>query len=120
IENRPDQDCTTGGVIVGAKNHKKVYENGKGRIELRSRYKMENTRSKKVIVITEIPFNVKKSELVRQLDEVVASKKVTGLKKAADESRREGLRIVIECDKKADERVILSYLKKKIYRRILA
>src|SRR5699024_3797495 len=110
MEIIPAPDFPTGGIIVGAKNLKNVYANVKGRIELRSRYKMENTRSKIVIVITEIPFNVKKYELVKQLEEVVASKKVTGLKKAASESSRECLRIVIECDKKADERVILSYL----------
>jgi len=112
MELLPAPDFPTGGVVVGARNLKKVYAKGRGRIALRSRYAidMETDKKKKLIVVYEIPYNVNKSTLVRDMDEIASSKKVDGLISAYDESSREGLRVVIECQKEADERVILSYL----------
>jgi len=110
LEIVPAPDFPTGGVIVGARKLKEVYANGRGSIELRSNYKIETKGNRKLIVVTEIPFGVNKSKLVSDMDEVAEGKKVVGLKKCYDESSREGMRIVIECDKNADERVVLSYL----------
>ena len=110
----PAPDFPTGGVVVNAKELKNVYATGKGKIELRSRYKIDDTsvRNRKLIVVTEIPYEVNKADLVKKMDEIAVSKKVDGLVRVRDESSREGLRIVIECQKDANERVILSYLYK--------
>lgn len=114
LEVLPAPDFPTGGVIVGAADLKKVYATGRGRVELRSNYEVDNksVRNRKLIVVSEIPYDVNKSVLVKDMDDIAVSKKVDGLMKVTDESSREGLRIVIECQKDADERVILSYLYK--------
>lgn len=110
----PAPDFPTGGVVVGTNKLKKVYANGRGKIGLRAKYKLDtkSVKNRKLIVITEIPYNVKKSDLVEKMDEIAVSKKVAGLLKVADESSRDGLRIVIECSKDADDKIILSYLYK--------
>ena len=110
LEIVPAPDFPTGGVVVGARKLKGVYTNGNGSVELRSNYAIEKKGNRKLIIVTEIPYGVNKSKLVSDMDEVAEGKKVVGLKKCYDESSREGMRIVIECDKNADERVVLSYL----------
>lgn len=112
IQIIPAPDFPTGGVIVGAKDLKKVYATGKGKIRLRSRYHVDTKTNKKrkLIIVTEIPFGVNKSKLVSDMDDIASSKKVAGLVEVRDETSRDGLRIVIECQKDADEKVILSYL----------
>src|SRR5699024_7374151 len=105
LEIVPAPDFPTGGVVVGARKLKGVYTNGNGSVELRSNYAIEKKGNRKLIIVTEIPYGVNKSKLVSDMDEVAEGKKVVGLKKCYDESSREGMRIVIECDKNADERV---------------
>lgn len=111
----PAPDFPTGGVIVNAKTLKKVYAEGKGTIELRAKYEIDTKtdKKKKLIVVTEIPYNVNKSKLIKDMDDIASEKKVSGLLSAYDESSREGLRIVIECSKDANEKVILGHLMNK-------
>lgn len=113
LEIIPAPDLPTGGVIVGAKSMKKVYETGKGKIVVRSKYRVESTKKGKLIVIDEIPYGIKKTALIEKLGDVVADKSVVGLVGARDESSREGLRVVIELNKDADVNVVLGYLFKK-------
>lgn len=110
----PAPDFPTGGVVINAESLKEVYETGRGRVGLRSNYEVDtkSKRNRKLIVVTEIPYDVNKSDLVREMDEIAVGKKVDGLVRVVDESSREGLRIVIECNKDVDERVVLSYLYK--------
>lgn len=106
----PAPDLPTGAVIVGAKGIRDVYATGKGRVQVRAKYKVEDTKKGKLVVINEIPYDVKKTRLIVALEDVVRDKKVAGLVDARDESGRQGLRVVLELSKDADVNVVLGYL----------
>ena len=107
-------DFPTGGIIQGKNELKKAYTNGKGRIVVRSVVNKEETRGNKVlIVITEIPFEVNKANLVKKMDEIRADRKVDGIIEVRDETDREGLRIVVEARKDANIDAIINYFYKK-------
>lgn len=107
-------DFPTGGLIMGGDGIKEAYQTGKGRIYLRSKADIEFLRGgKQQIVITEIPYQVVKSRLVTQMENIRLEKKIEGISEVRDESGREGLRIVVEIKKEADAQGILAYLLKK-------
>lgn len=107
-------DFPTGAIIQGKNELKKAYTTGKGRVVVRSVVNKEETRGNKVlIVITEIPFEVNKANLVKKMDEIRADRKVDGIIEVRDETDREGLRIVIEARKDANIDAIINYLYKK-------
>lgn len=107
-------DFPTGGIIMGEDGIQSAYENGKGRIYLRSKTEIETMRGgKQQIVITEIPYQVVKSRLVTAMENIRLEKKVDGIAEVRDESGRNGLRIVVELKKDADAQGILAYLLKK-------
>ena len=107
-------DFPTGGIIQGKNELKKAYTNGKGRIVVCSVVNKEETRGNKVlIVITEIPFEVNKANLVKKMDEIRADRKVDGIIEVRDETDREGLRIVVEARKDANIDAIINYFYKK-------
>lgn len=99
-------DFPTGGIIQGVDGIKQAYETGKGRIIIRSKTEIK----KRQIVITEIPYEVNKANLVRKIDEIRIGKKLTDIQEVRDESDREGLRVVIECKKDSDPEFVLNYL----------
>lgn len=104
-------DFPTGGIIQGIDGIKKGYETGKGKIVLRAATKIENIRGgRKQIVITEIPYDVTKANIVKKIDEIRFDKKVEGIAEVRDETDRSGLRIVIELKRDADPKGILTYL----------
>lgn len=104
-------DFPTGGILQGIDGIKKAYQTGRGRVVLRSRTSIEKIKGgKKQIVVTEIPYEVNKSLLVKKIDEVRLLKKVDGIDEVRDESDREGLRIVIELKRNAEAQGILNYL----------
>lgn len=106
-------DFPTGGIIQGVDGIKQAYETGRGRIILRGRATIEKRRgSRQQIVITEIPYDVNKANLVRKIDELNIDRKVEGIAEVRDETDRSGLRIVIELRKDADAEGILNYLYK--------
>lgn len=106
-------DFPTGGIIQGIDGIKKAYETGKGKIIIRSKADIETARGgKKQIVITEIPYEVNKSNLVKKIDELRIDRKVEGISEVRDETDRTGLRIVIELKKDADAEGVLNYLYK--------
>ncbi len=106
-------DFPTGGIIQGIEGIKKAYETGKGKVVVRGKAEIENIRgSKQQIVITEIPYEINKANLVKKMDEFRLDRKVEGIAEVRDETDRDGMRIVIELKKDADSTGILNYLYK--------
>ncbi|HFE5190044.1 TPA: DNA topoisomerase IV subunit A [Staphylococcus aureus] len=106
-------DFPTGGIIQGIDGIKKAYESGKGRIIVRSKVEEETLRNgRKQLIITEIPYEVNKSSLVKRIDELRADKKVDGIVELRDETDRTGLRIAIELKKDVNSESIKNYLYK--------
>ena len=104
----PGPDFPTGGTIQGIDGIKDAYDTGKGRIVIRGTIQVTPTQ----LIITQLPYDVNKSVLVRKIDEIRAAAKVPGISEVRDESDREGLRIVVDTKKDADQDVILNYLLK--------
>ncbi|HCU0759642.1 TPA: DNA topoisomerase IV subunit A [Staphylococcus aureus] len=106
-------DFPTGGIIQGIDGIKKAFESGKGRIIVRSKVEEETLRNgRKQLIITEIPYEVNKSSLVKRIDELRADKKVDGIVEVRDETDRTGLRIAIELKKDVNSESIKNYLYK--------
>ncbi|HDC5673269.1 TPA: DNA topoisomerase IV subunit A [Staphylococcus aureus] len=106
-------DFPTGGIIQGIDGIKKAYESGKGRIIVRSKVEEETLRNgRKQLIITEIPYEVNKSSLVKRIDELRADKKVDGIVEVRDETDRTGLRTAIELKKDVNSESIKNYLYK--------
>lgn len=106
-------DFPTGGIVQGTDGIKKAFETGKGRFIIRGRAEIEKMRgNREQIVITEIPFEVNKSAMVRKIDELNLDRKVEGITEVRDETDRTGMRVVVDLRKDADSRGILNYLYK--------
>ncbi|MDM5207569.1 DNA topoisomerase IV subunit A [Cytobacillus kochii] len=106
-------DFPTGGIIQGVEGIKKAYETGKGKIIIRGKVDFEDIRGgRKQIVITEIPYEVNKANLVKKMDEFRFDRKIEGIAEVRDETDRTGLRIVVELKKDADPQGVLHYLYK--------
>jgi topoisomerase IV subunit A len=106
-------DFPTGGIIQGIDGIKKAYETGKGKIVVRGKAEIESIRGgREQIVITEIPYEVNKANLVKKIDEFRIDRKVEGIAEVRDETDRSGLRIVVELKKGADASGVLNYLYK--------
>lgn len=104
-------DFPTGGIIQGIDGIKKAYETGKGKIIVRSKTEIETLRNgRSQIVVTEIPYEVNKSSLVKKIDELRADKKVDGIVEVRDETDRSGLRVAVELKKDVNATAILNYL----------
>ncbi|WP_294582831.1 DNA topoisomerase IV subunit A [uncultured Staphylococcus sp.] len=104
-------DFPTGGIIQGIEGIKKAYQTGKGKIVVRSKVDTKNLRNgRKELVVTEIPYEVNKSALVKKIDELRADKKVDGIVEVRDETDRTGLRIAIELKKDINSEAVLNYL----------
>lgn len=109
----PGPDFPTGGIIMGKSGIKQAYETGKGKIQVRGKVEVEKLRGgREEIIISEIPFEVNKSNLVKRIDELRADKKVDGIIEVRDETDRNGLRIAIELKKDANSEGILNFLYK--------
>ncbi|WP_290786883.1 DNA topoisomerase IV subunit A [Exiguobacterium sp. UBA7533] len=106
-------DFPTGGVVQGLDGIKKAFETGRGKVIIRSRSMIETLRGgRQQIVITELPYEVNKANLVKRMEELRLDKKVEGVAEVRDETDRDGLRVVIELKKEADaEGVLHFYLK---------
>ncbi len=117
MEIIPAPDFPAGGIIMGRSGIKKAYRTGQGNIVIRSKCEIEeygsggNTRSR--IVVTEIPYQVNKAQLVKAIADMVNDKKIEGISDIRDESGRDGMRIVIEIKKDANAQVVLNTLYKK-------
>lgn len=106
-------DFPTGGTVQGIDGIRQAYQTGKGKVVVRAKTEIEELRGgREQIIITEIPYEVVKSNLVKKMDELRFDKKVDGIAEVRDDTDRTGLRIVVELKKEADANAILHYLLK--------
>lgn len=106
-------DFPTGGIIFGISGVKEAFETGRGRVVVRGRAEIENhDNGREVIIITEIPYQVNKANLIMKIAELVTEKKLEGISDIRDESDRTGMRIVVEIKRDAMANVVLSKLYK--------
>ncbi len=101
-------DFPTGGIATGVEEIKKAFKTGRGRVVMKSRVEVSDT----LLLVTEIPYEVNKADLVRKIDEIRLKKKIDGIVEVRDESDREGLRIAIEITKGINSEIVLAYLEK--------
>ncbi len=107
-------DFPTGGFIYGREGIKDAYETGRGRVIMRARAQIEEKESsgKSQIVITEIPYQVNRENLVRSIAELVNAKKIDGISGVNDESDKDGMRVVVQLKRDAIPHVVLNQLYK--------
>lgn len=106
-------DFPTSGLIYGYSGVKEAYLTGRGKIVLRGRATIENTASgKERIVVTEIPFQINKAEMIKRTADLINEKKIDGITDIRDESDREGIRVVYELRRDANSNVVLNNLYK--------
>lgn len=106
-------DFPTAGIICGREGIQDAYNTGKGKIILRAKASIERQKgSKDTIVITEIPYQVNKANLITAIADLVQEKKVDGITDIRDESDKEGIRVVIELRRDVDPQIVLNYLYK--------
>jgi len=106
-------DFPTAGLILGMDGLTQAYETGRGKIKMRARAHIETTKSgKDNIVITEIPYQVNKANLIEKIADLARDKRIQGITELRDESDRDGIRVVIESKRDAVPEVILNQLYK--------
>jgi len=106
-------DFPTAGYIMGIDGIKEAYTTGRGRVIMRGRAEIEEKNNgKEVIIISEIPYQVNKSNLIEKIADLVRDKKIEGISDLRDESDKDGMRIVIECKRDAIAGIILNNLYK--------
>ncbi|MBL8863592.1 MAG: DNA gyrase subunit A [Planctomycetes bacterium] len=103
-------DFPTGGIVMGKSGIQRACATGRGLLRLRARWDVEDVRTKQQIVVTEIPYQVRKLAIIEKIVEVVKDGKITGIADVRDESDRDGLRLVIELKKGEDPQVIANQL----------
>ena len=109
-------DFPTGGIIYGYEGVRNAFLTGKGRIVMRGKAEIEeNNSGKEQIIVTEIPYQVNKADLIRKTAELVNDKKIEGISDLRDESDRNGMRIVFEIKRDAIANVVLNKLFKYTY-----
>ncbi len=105
-------DFPTGGYIYGVSGVREAYLTGRGRVIMRAKAEIETGQTHDKIVITEIPYNVNKAELIKYIADLVNDKRIEGISNANDESDRDGMRIVIDVKRDANASVVLNKLYK--------
>ncbi|WP_285948523.1 DNA gyrase subunit A, partial [Bacteroides congonensis] len=105
-------DFPTGGYIYGVSGVREAYLTGRGRVVMRAKAEIETGQTHDKIVVTEIPYNVNKAELIKYIADLVNDKKIEGISNANDESDRDGMRIVIDVKRDANASVVLNKLYK--------
>ncbi|HNS41249.1 MAG TPA: DNA gyrase subunit A [Taishania sp.] len=103
-------DFPTGGIIYGYEGVKDALLTGKGRIVMRAKAEIESTGSHEQIIVTEIPYQVNKAEMIKRTADLVNDKKIEGISDIRDESDRNGMRIVYELKRDAIPNVVLNKL----------
>ena len=105
-------DFPTGGYIHGKSGIKAAYQNGRGRFMMRAKVAVEHLPNKDAIVVTEIPYQVNKSTLIKKIADLVNDKTIDEISDVRDESDRDGMRIVIELKRSAQPEIVLNQLYK--------
>ena len=104
-------DFPTGGIVEGLDGIKQAYETGRGKIIVKCKYQIEESKSGTSIIITEIPFEVNKALMVKKIDDIRIDKKIEGIVEVRDESAAD-VRVVIDVKKNANIDLIVNYLLK--------
>jgi len=113
MEHVKAPDFPTGGIIYGYGGVRDAFETGRGRVMMRAKAEFEETKSgREVIIVTEIPYQVNKAEMIKKTAELVVDKKIDGISDIRDESDRKGMRIVYELKRDAIPNVVLNTLYK--------
>jgi DNA gyrase subunit A len=105
-------DFPTGGIIYGYEGVREALTTGRGRIVIRAKAEIEESNGREQIIVTEIPYQINKSELIKKAAELVNDKKLEGISDIRDESDRNGMRIVFELKRDAISNVVLNKLYK--------
>ncbi|HRP53629.1 MAG TPA: DNA gyrase subunit A, partial [Fluviicola sp.] len=105
-------DFPTGGIIYGVDGAKEALLTGRGRVIIRGKAEIEDAGGRDQIIVTEIPYQVNKAELIKKTAELVNDKKIEGISDIRDESDRNGMRIVFELKREAIPNVVLNKLYK--------
>lgn len=105
-------DFPTGGIVQGKQGIIDAFTTGKGKIMIRSKVEVVQSKTVQQLIVKEIPYEVVKSNMVKRIDDVRLNKKIEGILDVRDESDRNGLRVVIDIKKDADAQLILNYLYK--------
>jgi DNA gyrase subunit A len=103
-------DFPTGGIVMGTNGFRQAYATGRGLVRVRARYQVEDFKTKQAIIVTEIPYQVRKTAIIDKIVEVVKDERITGISDIRDESDRDGMRLVIELKKGEDPQVIVNQL----------
>lgn len=105
-------DFPTGGIVEGKEGIIDAFKTGKGKIIIRSKIEFKKEKGKEQIIVTELPFDVNKANLVNKIDAIRIDKKIEGIAEVRDESDRTGLRIAIDLKNGVNKELILNYLLK--------
>jgi DNA gyrase subunit A len=105
-------DFPTAGIISGTKGIKNAYATGRGKVVIKARYNIEEGKTTKRIIVTEIPYMVNKSLLLKEIADLVTDKKIRGISDLRDESDRTGMRVVIILKKDANPEIVINQLYK--------
>jgi len=105
-------DFPTGGIIYGYTGVKEAFETGRGRIVMRAKAEIESNKDREVIIVTEIPYQVNKAQMIERTAELVGEKKLEGISNIKDESNKDGIRIVYEIKRDANASIVLNNLYK--------
>ena len=105
-------DFPTGGIVEGINGIRDAFTTGRGKVVVRSKYRIEKNKGKTQIIIDEIPFDINKAVMVQKMDAIRIEKKIDGIAEVRDESDREGLRVVIDLKTGANTDLIVNYLMK--------
>ena len=105
-------DFPTGAEIINPEDLLKIYKSGRGSVTVRAKHRIEEVRKRTAIVITELPYQVNKADLIKKIADLVKEKKLEGIADIRDESDREGIRVVIELKRDATPQVVLNKLYK--------
>lgn len=104
-------DFPTGGVICGRDGFLSAYKDGRGKVKLRAKYHVEDSKNgKKIIVVTEIPYQVNKTNIIDKIVDCVKDQRIKGISDVSDESDKDGMRLIIELKKGEDELIIVNQL----------
>jgi DNA gyrase subunit A len=112
IEHVKAPDFPTGGIIYGYDGVREAFKTGRGRVVMRAKATMEEVRGKECIVVTEIPYQVNKADMIKKTADLVNDKKIEGISLIRDESDRNGMRIVYILKRDAIPNIVLNTLYK--------
>ncbi len=106
-------DFPTGGIIEGKEGITEAYKTGKGKVVVKSKYEFLKEKGKEKIIITEIPFDTLKANIIKKIDEIRIDKRIEGISEVRDESdKNDNVRIVIDLKSNANKDLIINYLLK--------